>query len=235
MYFLESPETQVTAQQTYLAQNPKLRFLQIVTVRQYWGASRGSFGRRTRIKTQKKHILSRSREFPSIMHCTRNFSGYLSWKEPWQAVLVAFRTSDACGYDIPYCSLYVLLALFKSCVSLIRNGKEVTLPTQGSAEEASRLRVCRKALRRQTSPSLSCETWAAQGVPKEADTWQRAYLCNTQRLFQADSPAVAYRVHWAALEQRVCWATPWNTFFGNFREHFTTSHVLPIFFEKVVG
>ena len=29
--FLESPETQVTAHQTYLAQNPKLRFLQRAT------------------------------------------------------------------------------------------------------------------------------------------------------------------------------------------------------------
>ena len=81
MNFMESPETQVTAHQTYLAQNPKLRILQITTVRQYSGTSWGSFGRKTRIRAQKMHISSHSREFPSIMHCTLNFSGYHSWKE----------------------------------------------------------------------------------------------------------------------------------------------------------
>ena len=68
MNFLESPETQVTTHQTYLAQNPKLRFLQIMRVRQYWGTSWDSFGRRTRIWAQKMHITSRSQEFPSIKH-----------------------------------------------------------------------------------------------------------------------------------------------------------------------
>ena len=37
-HFLEIPETQVEAHQTYLASKPKLRFLQIVTVRQYLSA-----------------------------------------------------------------------------------------------------------------------------------------------------------------------------------------------------
>ena len=38
--FLESPETQVTAHQTDLAKKTELRFLQIMTVRKYWGTSR---------------------------------------------------------------------------------------------------------------------------------------------------------------------------------------------------